>query len=79
MPTYTPYWLYEVDVCYCGIDDNVNMYSYDNDYSFIDNTITEIQLDNIYTPTQRDAEFLISGVPTTSYYNSIWSTYYGYD
>jgi len=64
MPTYTPYWLYEVDVCYC-------------DYNDFDNQIAEIQLDDIYTPTERDAEFLVSG--TSSYYNSIWSTYYGYD
>jgi len=75
MPTYTPYWLYETEACYCGTGDSIIM-EYDN-YDYWDNQIAKQQLDDIYTPTQRDANFLISG--TTSYYNSIWSTYYGYD
>ena len=77
MPTYTPYWLYEDINCYCGTGDRLTMYSYDDNYDWYDNQIAEVQLDDIYTPTQRDANFMISG--TSNYYNSIWSTYYGYD
>ena len=77
MPTYTPYWLYETELCWCGTGDSISM-EYDN-YNYWDNQIAEQQLDDIYDITQLDVVTSIYGNIYQPYYNSIDYTYYGYD